>query len=675
MAKRAAKTPRVTANAGPIMTADSLRNAMTGLGGDQDKLTGTSFMFIEMPQGQLDAAYRGDWITRKGVDIPAFDATREWRSWQAETSDITKIEALEKKFKIQHKVMRTLQRARLYGGAALVLGVDDGQDPSKEMIVEKLRPDSLKFVHSVSRYELGSGPLIQDVLSPYYGKPEYFTRSGVGISSVRIHPSRVITFVGAPALDTQARVDCWGDSVLQAVHEAVIGTGLVTNSVAQLVAEQKLDIIKVPGLSKNIATKEYEDDLKARFAFSMVAKSVYRTLVMDKEEDWERIESNFGTLPDIQKLFLLIASGAFDIPATRFLGQSPAGLSSTGDSDIRNYYDRCTTLQKIEIQPELKTLDDVIIRSSLGISTEDSDKIFYNWNPLWQLTETEKVAIWKSKADTFQIDFNAGLINEVVLKKGREAQLIEDGVYPGLEALIEEYDDDPELEAQQQQEEERAKAALEAQNNPALLPPPDNKTPGDTPPSPGTAPPARPPQNPRSGATNSDAIRVMARRVRDASSTPRSLYVRRDVLNARAIKAWAKEQGFASSLDDMHVTVIYSRTPVDWLKIGSDDWSSDDKGNLTVKAGGPRVIERFGEGAVVLAFSNSSLQYRNMMARDNGASWDYEDYTPHITITYLPPPDLDLGKVTPYAGVIELGPEIFEEVKSGGFDPSEASES
>jgi hypothetical protein len=151
--------------------------------------------------------------------------------------------------------------------------------------------------------------------------------------------------------------------------------------------------------------------------------------------------------------------------------------------------------------------------------------------------------------------------------------------------------------------------------------------------------------------------------------------VRRDVLNKRAIKAWAADAGFTSSLDDLHVTVIYSRAAVDWLKIGSDDWSNDDKGNLTIKAGGPRVIEKFGDDAIVLAFSNSSLQYRNMSARDNGASWDYDDYTPHITITYQPPPDLDLSKVTPYTGEIILGPEIFEEIKSGGFNPSEASES
>ena len=39
------------------------------------------------------------------------------------------------------------------------------------------------------------------------------------------------------------------------------------------------------------------------------------------------------------RTFLQVAAGAADIPVTRLLGQSPAGLSATGESDTRNYYD------------------------------------------------------------------------------------------------------------------------------------------------------------------------------------------------------------------------------------------------------------------------------------------------------------------------------------------------
>lgn len=69
--------------------------------------------------------------------------------------------------------------------------------------------------------------------------------------------------------------------------------------------------------------------------------------------------------------------------------------------------------------------------------------------------------------------------------------------------------------------------------------------------------------------------------------------------------------------------------------------------------------------AIVLQFSAPALQERWQEFRDAGASWDYESYHPHVTITYDKPPDLDLSAVVPYDGPIELGPEVFEDIEEG----------
>ena len=53
------------------------------------------------------------------------------------------------------------------------------------------------------------------------------------------------------------------------------------------------------------------------------------------------------------------------------------------------------------------------------------------------------------------------------------------------------------------------------------------------------------------------------------------------------------------------------------------------------------------------------MMYRG---QDDGISWDHDDYTPHITITY-DGGALDLMQIEPYTGPIELGPEIFEEIE------------
>lgn len=143
---------------------------------------------------------------------------------------------------------------------------------------------------------------------------------------------------------------------------------------------------------------------------------------------------------------------------------------------------------------------------------------------------------------------------------------------------------------------------------------------------------------------------------------PRTLYVHRKVLNAADIVAWAKAQGFDATLPaaDMHVTIAFSRTPVDWMKAGAD-WAGDENGKIKVVPGGARIIEKFDGGAVVLLFNSSQLAYRHECIKEAGASWDWPEYQPHITITYNAG-DVDLSKVEPYRGAIELGPEVFEEL-------------
>lgn len=162
------------------------------------------------------------------------------------------------------------------------------------------------------------------------------------------------------------------------------------------------------------------------------------------------------------------------------------------------------------------------------------------------------------------------------------------------------------------------------------------------------------------------------------NSRPRTLYVRRDVLNADAIRAHFRKQGldFMVPADEMHVTIAFSRTAVDWMKI-SNDWANNDKtGNLTVTPGGARQMDVYGprKDTLVLLFNCTELAWRWQTIKDAGATWDWGDYQPHISITYNfvysndEKRDAAMAKFKPYTGPIELGPEIFQEVSDNWKD-------
>lgn len=141
-------------------------------------------------------------------------------------------------------------------------------------------------------------------------------------------------------------------------------------------------------------------------------------------------------------------------------------------------------------------------------------------------------------------------------------------------------------------------------------------------------------------------------------ASPAPLYVHRPVINAAELISWAREQGFKNPMpaEKWHVTQVYSRKPLDWHAAG-------DSFDRVRASGGERTVARLGkDGAVVLHFGNADLRRRWREFKVAGASWDYDDYRPHVTITYEPG-DVDMSKVKPYTGPIEFGPEVFESLK------------
>jgi hypothetical protein len=432
----------------------------------------------------------------------------------------------------------------------------------------------------------------------------------------------------------------WGDSTIEILDQAIKQVGSTSAAIAAIIEEAQFDIIKIPDLTANMGSKEYRDRLHTRFTSSVAAKSIIRSLLMDTNEEWERVTANFTGMPDVLMAYLLIVSGAADIPATRMLGQSPAGLSATGESDTRNYYDRIASDQKTEATPVLSRLDEVLIRSTFGSRNPD---IYYDWRPLWQLTEKEQVELEKSKAETYKVDVDTGLVDPDALRTGRENQLVQSGFYPGFAEALDDaaaVREQAEIDAAQVDPDDPGVSAI-----------------GDK----------------RALALRRHIAQVAKRVIADAK--PRSLYVRRDVINGAEIIEWAKTQGFASTLpvDELHVTIAYSRAAVDWIKVGeayqvmsAATPREHRQGYMHIKPGGPRVVEPLGlQGAIVLMFASSELCWRHEDIKRMGASWDYgDDYQPHVTITYQAQ-GMVVETVEPYRGEIILGPEIFEEVADG----------
>lgn len=482
----------------------------------------------------------------------------------------------------------------------------------------------VRFLTVFTPRQLIPGDLDTDPMSEFYGTPKEFTIAGGTAGQVTIHPSRMTIFVGneRPDRDITSSAFGWGDSVLLAVMTAVKQAEAAAANINSLIYEANVDVVSIEGLAEILKAQGGEDKVRDLLRMNLDAKSNLRALVLDAKNTYARKAVSFSSLPDLMDRFDQHAAGAADIPMTRFMGMSPGGMNSTGESDLRNYYDRVSAGQTLEMSPAMMRLDEALIRSATG--TRDA-AIHYDWNPLWQLSEKDKADIFKTKSDAARtIAGNGGTSEPLMpieaLSDALVNELVEDGSLAGLEAAIEEYG---KLSDQEDGGEDEAAT---------LSQPPADR------------------QQPNSIDANDAA--------------PRTLYVQRKLLNAAEFIAWAKSQGFETTTpaDDLHVTIAFSRRPVDWMKVG-ETWSSDKDGKLTIAPGGARLVEPLGDkGAVVLLFNSSELSWRHeAIKREADASWDFPSYQPHVTITYSGG-DLDLSKVEPYRGKLVFGPELFSEV-------------
>lgn len=139
----------------------------------------------------------------------------------------------------------------------------------------------------------------------------------------------------------------------------------------------------------------------------------------------------------------------------------------------------------------------------------------------------------------------------------------------------------------------------------------------------------------------------------------KTLYVNRPLVNGQALLDWASAQGFKVLMpeSDLHVTLAFSKTPVDW------DAVQKSAETVSVPAASEgRVVEPLGDqGAVVLRFNSDELKSRWQELVDIGAKWDWPEYKSHVSFTY-DGAGVDLSKVIPYDGPLEFGPEQMKEV-------------
>jgi phage-related protein (TIGR01555 family) len=414
-----------------IRMSDGYSNPLARLGMDQPNVLAASRYTTEnitQDRELLKALYRGSWLAKKIVDIPAEDMTKNWYKLksQIDPACVDQLKALEMRHGIKDEMTTGLKWARLFGGggALMVLkGQEDILDQPLDMSL--IMPGDFKGLIVVDRWNLQPfGDLVADMEDPDFGLPEYYQINvdAWRSSYVKVHHSRILRFTGRklPAEDEAIEL-YWGASEFEHIFEELNKRNATSANIAQLIFQANLRVWKNDDFGEFMGSASKEQVSRLRRAVleqNRLATSFGMQMVGSKDT-YETHQYTFSGISDVYETFMLDMSGAADMPATKLFGRAPQGMNSTGESDQDNYYESLGKNQENQLRPALERLLPVMAMSLWGAVPDDMSLDF---EPVRPVSAQERADIGQKNTQTIQGAFTAGMVSQkIALQELREA--------------------------------------------------------------------------------------------------------------------------------------------------------------------------------------------------------------------------------------------------------------
>lgn len=409
-----------------------------------------------IPDDLLTMYYEGNGLFAKIIDTPAEEAIKHGFSLDGlkdqEIEDFY-AEALDE-LDWEETAMTAIRWARLFGGSIVVMLVNDGRGLEEPLDWRNIRSiDDLRvFDRSVIQPDYGS-MFNYSPEDPFrtrgsrLGMPErYFVSSRYG--SFIVHDSRCLVFQNGilPENTSNSIYQLWGIPEYVRIHRAIRDAEVAHGSATKLLDRSIQAVYKMKDLSAELATEEGETRVLRRLQTIDMARGLLNSITIDSEgEDYDFKTFQFSGVADVIDATCNFLSALTSIPQTILFGRSPAGMNSTGDADLENWYNFLERLQRRMIKKNLRYLLSVIFQA--GVSTGEVDevpKIKITFNPLWSLSESEQADLDAKKAQTQLTRAQTAqlYIDKQVIDPSEVRKKLADSEEFDVENMLDEYEDE-----------------------------------------------------------------------------------------------------------------------------------------------------------------------------------------------------------------------------------------
>jgi phage-related protein (TIGR01555 family) len=416
-----------------VSRLDGWVNLLTGLGtAARDKLVNTVFQrSVRLQDEQLEALFDNDDMAARIVEAIPDDALRQGFKVNVETSDEDGEISVEESLQMSAGIMNRLDEleavpklneawvwGRLFGGGAVYIVADDPAGPEEPLDLERMtRVVSLMVL---DRRDLCAHTHFMNAEEDNFGEVETYrlTRIGQASTSVAsvslplvVHSSRLVIFEGERTTKTRkAENQGWSHSVLQRPCAPLRNFNAGFDSTAHLMTDSAQAVFKMKGLIEMISSGA-SDILQQRMQVVDMGRSVTRAVVIDEDETFERVETTFAGHKDALEQSTLRLAASARMPVTKMMGQSPAGMDATGESDQALWDDIVKAEQTRTLKPRLEKLLQVLFHESDSATNGTEPETWsIEFKPLRQMTPAEEAELRLKVAQADQIWVNTGLV-------------------------------------------------------------------------------------------------------------------------------------------------------------------------------------------------------------------------------------------------------------------------
>lgn len=378
----------LTNGAAPVESSrmDGWSNIFTSLNiaGKDPRIENQHTLRAPRTLNEIESMYIQDPLFARIVDAIPEHATRRWINFTGAKNALNKSihDALED-LDAQQKFSELMRLDRLYGGAALILGVDDGQLPNAPLDFTSI--EEVRYLNVYSCNEIRAGDRETDPASPLFGQPAYFHFSQHDQLDVlkHIHPSRVIALRGIQTGGYTSRQQFWGYPIIERVYDSLRRFGTVYGYLEMLFKDLSMGVMKIKDLAHLISTQDGNNLLIKRLALVNMASSTFNAVMIDSEEDFERRLMNFSGIRDGIIACMDELAAVAEMPLSILFGQPPAGLSTDDSGGRTAFYDSIANKQRKLLREPINRVVRALIMSKKGPTRgREPRSWFFTFNPL-----------------------------------------------------------------------------------------------------------------------------------------------------------------------------------------------------------------------------------------------------------------------------------------------------